>query len=96
MTEKKKSVPIPAPPRTKSGQHPSIRAFRDKLDSINEGTFPLVEELNAKLNRIKAKSDPPKRQDPRREDDQEVPVDVVELEEEIDPPLPTPEKKGHT
>jgi|GEM_PF-7002665 len=69
------------PPKGGSGEHPAVVAFREKLNSIAEHTVPAAEELVARIERLKAKSDhPPK--DPRREEDdeeEEIPVDVVKL-----------------
>lgn len=64
------------PPKGGSGEHPAVIAFRAKMDSIQEHTIPAAEELAARVERLKAKSDRPP-PDPRREDDEEIPVDVV-------------------
>ena len=37
------------PPRTKSGQHPAVVAFRAKLESITEGEMTKFDELDQKL-----------------------------------------------
>ncbi len=76
MTESK------TPPKGGSGEHPIVIAFRAKMDSIQEHEIPAAAELAARVEALKAKSDRPPA-DPRREDDEAIPVDVVELE-----PLP--------
>ncbi len=68
------------PPRTKSGQSPAVQAFRQKMESINEGTLVDLEELNRDAADLAAKhkSDvPPPPKDPRREEEGEPPADVV-------------------
>ncbi len=76
MTESKK------PPKGGSGEHPVVVAFREKMDSIQEHTLSETSELLERIERLKAKSDAPPK-DPRREGDEEeeIPVDVVELKE---------------
>lgn len=73
-----KSTESAEPKRRTSGEHPSVRAYRDKLDSIAEGTAHELADIIARAERLKEKSDRPPR-DPRREegDDEEVPVDIV-------------------
>ena len=68
-------------PRKKSGEHPAVKGFRKKFDSIQETTIPLIKQLNERIARNKKSSAPPER-DPRREDDEAVPVDVVQLDED--------------
>ena len=67
-----------------SGKHAieASKAFRAKLESIQEGTLPILEELNARIDRL-ARSEPPP-VDPRREEQGEVPVDVVALPDEAE------------
>ena len=63
------------PVRTRSGEHPSVIAFRKKMDSIEETTLPAAEELAAQAIALK-------RRDPRREvDDDEAHDDIVTLPE---------------
>lgn len=76
------------PPKGGSGEHPAVVAFRAKMDSIQEHTLPAAKELAERVETLKAKSDRPPA-DERREDDQEVPVDIVELPPE--PPAEDPE-----
>ncbi len=84
MTESK-------PPRKGcSGEHPIVIAFREKMDSIQEHTIPAAEELAARIERLREKSDPPPA-DPRRDGDEEPPVDIVEIEEKK--PWPSLKKK---
>jgi hypothetical protein len=73
MTEKPPKPPfIPRP--SSSGEHPEVKAYRAKLDSIRENQLPELEALNERLARL---TDPGPT-DPRREEDGEIPVDVVE------------------
>jgi len=76
----------PARKRASGDNHPAVVGMRKKLDSIREGTLPELERLNARIDKLKAKSDPPRDErreppvvDPRREPEDEVPVDVVKL-----------------
>ena len=70
--------------KTTSGQHPSVHAFRKKLDSIQDGALPILEALNARIDKMS--SDPPSAVDLRREEgDEEIHVDVVEGLSEPDP-----------
>jgi hypothetical protein len=84
MSESKK----PPPRRTSSGENPAVRAFRDKLESIQEGTFAPLEDLNARLEKLQAKTPVPPR-DPRREEEDDSPIreDVVELPENAPTPV---------
>jgi len=75
------------PPRRASGEHPSVRGFREKMDSLDEGALTELQSINARLEALKKRSDRPAA-DPQREDDSEVPVDVVEQ------PETDPAKKG--
>lgn len=62
-----------------SGEHPEVQAFREKMESIRENQLPELEALNERL--LKLTTPVPKgdgHPDPRREDDGEIPVDVVE------------------
>jgi hypothetical protein len=57
MTEK---PPPPHPPRTKSGQHPAVGKYRDKLDSIVDGEAEELDVLNRRLEDfIKESTMPP-------------------------------------
>jgi len=85
-----------------SGQHPAVKAFRKKFDSIQDTTLSLVEDMNARITKIKEKAVDPRREeaspDSRREGEGEIPVDVVELNEldelEIQPdPFPSADRK---
>lgn len=42
-----------------SGEHPVMQEVRKKLDSIREGTLSELEALNARIDKLKKKSDPP-------------------------------------
>jgi hypothetical protein len=74
----------PKPPRKSgsSGEHPAVVEFRRKLESIAEHTIPAVEELIEKIEKADESTRPPPKKDPRREDDEEIPVDVVGPEKE--------------
>lgn len=43
------SVKPPAPPRTKSGEHPAVQSYRKKLESIAEHEGKRLDELNSTL-----------------------------------------------
>ncbi len=71
------------PKKTPSGEHPAVRAFRDKLEALQDTTLEAVRELNRKLEielEKRRSSRPPK--DPRRDGDSLPPDDVVDLEKE--------------
>lgn len=71
------------PRRTKSGESAAVKDFRARLDSIAEGTFPALEELNRQAEELRESVVPPKpKNDPRREDEGEPPIDVVETQNE--------------
>lgn len=54
------TVRPPPPPPTKSGTHPAVNAYRDKLESIVDGAAEDLAELDRKLSRyIKESSIPP-------------------------------------
>lgn len=74
------------PKRTTSGEHAAVKAFREKLESIQEGTLEHLRDLNRKLE--EELEGRPARKDPRREDDEEPPVDKVEF-----PTIPVPPEK---
>lgn len=72
-----------APKRRPSGNI-AAQKFREKFESLNDHTIPLVQDLNARmanaLQSVKTSKPPPP--DPRREpgdEEAEPPVDVVEL-----------------
>jgi hypothetical protein len=70
-------------PRASSDQHVAVKDFRRKLESLADGALESLRDLNRKLDAEidKRRSSKPPR-DARREDDGEVPTDVVELKEE--------------
>lgn len=76
----------PPPPKTASGEHPAVQAFRDKLESIQEHTLEAIRDLNRKLEK-EIGSRPP-RKDPRRDGESEPPVDIVDSDilETVTPP----------
>ncbi len=70
-------------PKGGSGEHPAVKAFRAKLDSVEDTTLEALKDLNRQLDEeIKAhpSSRPPKKDD-RRDGDSEPPVDLVELDD---------------
>ncbi len=72
-----------------SGEHAAVKAYRQKLDSIQDHTLPELEKLNARIDAIVSKSDRPSRHDERRDGDEAPPVDVVfEIEEDPFPSVP--------
>lgn len=36
--------------RTKSGNHPAVQAYRDKLQSVSDAVTPELDKLNAELD----------------------------------------------
>lgn len=51
MTERRSKRPTAAP-TAKSGEHPAVKAFRAKLDSIDEGTAAKTAELDRELDQF--------------------------------------------
>ena len=50
----------PPPPRTKSGTHPAVGRYRNKLDSIVDGEGEDLEALNRRLSQyLKESTSPP-------------------------------------
>jgi len=51
------------PPRRRSGETPAVTVFRDKYESINENTLPMLDDLIANIDktseRIRGVSSPP-------------------------------------
>ncbi len=79
----------PPPMKGASGEHPIVIAFREKMQSIEDHTLPAAEELAARAEKLKTKSDRPPIE--RKDGDEEIPVDIVELPEEK--PWSLPRKK---
>ena len=52
-----------------SGGHPIMRAVREKLDSIREGTLTELESLNTRIDKLQSQSNPPV----LNEDDEPIP-----------------------
>lgn len=83
MSDRPKNTAEVYPIRGKSGDHPAVREYRRKMDSITEGTMPALEALNARLDRAleKASTDPPSddRREPEDDDRKEpsIPIDIV-------------------
>lgn len=63
MAERSSKPPL-LPRRTKSGESPAVKSFREKLDSIAEGTFPVLEEINRQADALKQTVSPPKESPP--------------------------------
>lgn len=81
--KRESSKPPKLPPRrTRSGENEAVREFRDKLDSIQDGTLEDIIAANREYAERKAATIAPKA-DPRREapDDERrddtIPVDIV-------------------
>lgn len=79
------------PKKAASGEHPSVKAFRKKLDSLQDGAFQDLEDLNARIDKLVKESSTPPPRDPRREPDDprsedDIAVDIVDLPP--DAPLP--------
>jgi hypothetical protein len=72
------------PKRKPSGQLPSVVAFLRMLDSISDHEGTALDNLNERIGRLRRKSSPPG-SDPRREGDEPIPVDVVELVPDTEP-----------
>ncbi len=53
------TVRPPPPPHTKSGMHPAVSVYRDKLESIVDGTAEDLAELDRKLNQYLKESERP-------------------------------------
>ncbi|MDE2102694.1 MAG: hypothetical protein KGL39_35950 [Patescibacteria group bacterium] len=49
----------PAPPRTRSGEHPAVSVYRDKLDSIVDNEAEGIDALNRALEQYVNESVPP-------------------------------------
>lgn len=73
------------PKRTVSGEHAAVQAYREKLESIQDGTLEQLRDLNRKLEE-ELEGRP--RKDPRRDGEDEPPVDKVEF-----PTVPAPPEK---
>lgn len=94
MSEKApKTVSAPAVPvRRSSGEHLAVQAMRAKQQSISDTEDPSLLEAFETLDKIRDKSShPPSPIDPRRDGEEEIPVDVVDLE--FADPFPSPGKK---
>lgn len=74
------------PKQTTSGKHEAVQAFRQKLDSIQDGTLEELLALNRKLDEEIECC--PGKKDPRRDGDSDPPVDKVEF-----PTVPAPPEK---
>lgn len=46
-----KAPPGTAPPRTPSGKHPAVRAYRGKLASIHDGQGAALDNLTARIEK---------------------------------------------
>lgn len=61
-----------------SGQHPILQAVRAKMESIQDGVLSDMEELAARIDRLKSKSTPPNERD--TEPELEVEIDETEIQ----------------
>lgn len=73
------------PKRATSGEHKAVKTFRQKLESIQDGTLEELLELNRQLD-AQLEGCPPK--DARRDGDSDPPVDKIEF-----PTIPVPPEK---
>lgn len=87
--------------RTSSGDHPAVREYRDKLQSIADGAQADAEELDAKLQAFIDSTPPPPPEDACRELEElekiaAAPPTLPEASERPKPPRPDPRppKKG--
>lgn len=71
-------MPAAAPKKTSSGEHPEVKAMRAKFRSITENEGRKLSGL-ASRTQAAAERLASERPDPRREDDEPVPIDVVSL-----------------
>ena len=58
--------------KTSSGEHPIMQAVRQELDSTRKGPLSDLKALNKRIDRLKAKTDPP--------DEDEEPIPDTEPE----------------
>lgn len=58
----------PPPPKTRSGEHPAVKQYRKKLDSVTEGAEEATAELEKKLEEALAdlKTPVPPKPDPAK------------------------------
>lgn len=77
--------------RTRSGESPAVKEFRDKLDSIQEGTLEEIIAANREYQERKAATLAPKA-DPRREEETDPRRDGDNAVDDVNPPKkdPTP------
>lgn len=84
--------------KTRSGEHPEVKAMKAEMRSIRNELGGRINRLNERLQTevAKIKSDAPV--DPRRESDDPIPVDIVRIpraplpsnaDEELPPEAPT-------
>lgn len=66
----KSDPPKEHPPekRTKSGEHASVIAFREKLQSFDENTLPALDEALAKMDEIVSSIPPPSLEEEKKEE----------------------------
>ena len=81
----------PPPKRTSSDGHTAVQAYREKLESIQDGTLETLRDLNRKLDE-EIESRPKK--DPRRDGDSDPPIDVLVESGRTTVPAPPEEKKS--
>lgn len=78
--------------RTRSDQHPAVQSYRQKIDSLGEHQLADIRSLGARV-REAAREIPPtptasagqaplSSADARRDDDDEIPIDYVDLTDE--------------
>ena len=71
------SVQLPTQGKKSSGEHPIMVELHKKLDEIKRGPHADLKRLNKRIDRLKAKSDPPN-------DENEIPIeeDIPDTEPE--------------
>lgn len=62
--------------KTSSGEHPIMQAVRQEMDSTRKGPLSDLKALNKRMDKLKAKSDPPANPPP----DEEEPIPDTEPE----------------
>lgn len=88
----------PKPWKGSSGEHPAVKMFRAKMESISEHTMPMLQDLNAKLDDeiAQAKSKPPIALDSEQQLDDDADTPVVKdprRDGDSDPPVDVVEQE---
>lgn len=78
---KRRPMTAPPPKKTSSGEHPEVKAMRAKFRSISEHEGQELSSLSKRTKEAAARL-ASERPDPRRDDDDPIPVDVVSFPDE--------------